>query len=159
MKMANPKYINFKKWLLDTNYLARCPDAVGYVYAMNKNLEKRMRYSEVHSGFSDIFDMVHKDKQPYEKWALPLTSHAFRYLDYKNNLVAMDEDNVLFCECKYTEKKFDEKELKDLIDSSVCINRKNKWFMIFSKSGITAGVKQKIEGDSVYSVITLDQLF
>ena len=43
---------------------------------------------------SDIFDMVHKDKQPYEKWALPLTSHAFRYLDYKNNLVAMDEATI-----------------------------------------------------------------
>ena len=43
---------------------------------------------------SGIFDMVYKDKQPYEKWALPLTSHAFRYLDYKNNLVAMDEATI-----------------------------------------------------------------
>ena len=74
------------------------------------------------------------------------------------DLVAIDDDNVLFCECKYTEKKFDEKELKDLIDSSVCINRKNKWFMIFSKSGITGGVKQKIEGDTSFIIITLDQL-
>ncbi len=74
------------------------------------------------------------------------------------DLVAMDNDNVLFCECKYTEKKFDEKELQDLIDSSVCINRKNKWFMIFSKSGITGGVKQKIEGDTSFIIITLDQL-
>ena len=74
------------------------------------------------------------------------------------DLVALDEENVLFCECKYTEDPFDEKELKDLQDSALCINRANKYFMIFSKNGVSSGVGSKIKDDSSYRVVTLDDL-
>lgn len=43
---------------------------------------------------SNIFTMVYKDKQPYEEWAIPMIAHAFRYLDYKSNLMAMDESTT-----------------------------------------------------------------
>lgn len=39
---------------------------------------------------NELFSMVTKDKQPYEEWALPLTSHAFDALDYRRALREMD---------------------------------------------------------------------
>ena len=75
------------------------------------------------------------------------------------DILAIDDENALFCECKYTSEKFDEKQLKDLEDSSLCINREKKYFMIFSKSGISRGVEKKICGNEMYTVITLDELF
>lgn len=75
------------------------------------------------------------------------------------DILAIDDENALFCECKYTSEKFDEKQLKDLEDSSLCINREKKYFMIFSKNGISRGVEKKIFGNEMYTVITLDELF
>lgn len=75
------------------------------------------------------------------------------------DILAIDDENALFCECKYTSEKFDEKQLKDLEDSSLCINREKKYFMIFSKNGISRGVEKKICGNKMYTVITLDELF
>ena len=73
--------------------------------------------------------------------------------------MAIDSENAGICECKYTEVPFDEKELKDLQDSALCIKQPNKFYMIFSKNGITSGVRKQIENDLKYSVITLDDLF
>lgn len=42
----------------------------------------------------EVFSMVTKDKQPYEEWALPLTSHAFEALDYKREIREMDKATV-----------------------------------------------------------------
>lgn len=75
------------------------------------------------------------------------------------DLLAYDDDNALICECKYTEDPFDEKQLKDLMDSSLCIRQPNKSYMIFSKNGVTSGVKKQIEKSSEYSVLTLDDLY
>ena len=75
------------------------------------------------------------------------------------DILAIDDENALFCECKYTSEKFDEKQLKDLEDSALCINREKKYFMIFSKNGISRGVEKKICGNEMYTVITLDELF
>lgn len=75
------------------------------------------------------------------------------------DILALDNENALFCECKYTEQKFDEKQLLDLEDSSLCINRTNKYFMIFSKNGISSGVEDKIRGKGNYFVVTEEDLF
>lgn len=75
------------------------------------------------------------------------------------DLLAIDSKNAVICECKYTEVPFDEKELKDLQDSALCIKQPNKFFMIFSKNGITSGVRKQIENNSNYSIITLEDLF
>ena len=75
------------------------------------------------------------------------------------DLVALDEENVLFGECKYRETLFDEKQLSDLVDSSLCINRKNKYYVIFSKKGITTGVREKLEGSSSYMTVGIDDLY
>ena len=74
------------------------------------------------------------------------------------DILAFDDSNVLFCECKYTEDKFNEKELKDLQDASLCMNRPNKYFMIFAKNGVSSGVKKQIGNNNSYFVITLEDL-
>lgn len=75
------------------------------------------------------------------------------------DILACDEENALICECKYTEDAFDEKELKDLQDSALCVKQHNKTFIIFSKNGITSGVENKIKNDPSYSVVTVKDLF
>ena len=75
------------------------------------------------------------------------------------DLLAFDDENALICECKYTEEPFDEKQLKDLQDSALCVKQSNKSFMIFSKNGVTSGVKKIIGNSDDYSVVTLDELY
>ena len=75
------------------------------------------------------------------------------------DIVALDQENAILCECKYTENPFDEKELADLQVSAPCINRDNKFFWIFSRKGVTPGVKKKIQNKSNYKVVTIKDLF
>ncbi len=75
------------------------------------------------------------------------------------DIVALDEENALFSECKYREAPFDEKQLRDLEDSSLCINRKNKYYVIFSKKGISTSVQKKIEGNTSYMVVGISDLY
>ncbi len=77
----------------------------------------------------------------------------------KIDIVAKDKENALFAECKYRETAFDEKQLSDLLDLSLCINRKNKYYVIFSKNGITDGVRRKTAGDTSYMVVDLEELY
>ena len=75
------------------------------------------------------------------------------------DILAYDDENAVICECKYTEESFDEKQLKDLQDSALCIKQQNKAFIIFSKKGISTGVEKQIKKLPEYSVITLDELY
>ena len=75
------------------------------------------------------------------------------------DIVAQDSENAILCECKYTEKPFDEKELSDLQASAPCIKRNNKFFWIFSRKGVSPGVKKIIQNQSNYKVITVKDLF
>lgn len=74
-------------------------------------------------------------------------------------LLAYDDENAVICECKYTEYPFDEKQLKDLQDSGLCVMQQNKSYIIFSKNGVSSGVEKHLKNLSGYSVITLDDLF
>ena len=47
------------------------------------------------------------------------------------DILALDDENAIICECKYTNEKFDLKQLKDLEQSALCINKENKSFIIF----------------------------
>lgn len=75
------------------------------------------------------------------------------------DIVAINQENAIICECKYTEKPFDEKELSNLQASAPCIKRKNNFFWIFSRKGVSSGVKKKIHNQSNYKVFTIKDLF
>jgi hypothetical protein len=68
-------------------------------------------------------------------------------------------ENVLFCECKWTNCRFDIHDLSDLKKSSVCINRPHQYFMIFAKNGVTDEVSAAIGGNQSYFVVTMNELF
>lgn len=74
------------------------------------------------------------------------------------DLLAYDDNNAIICECKYTNEPFDEKQLNDLIDSSLCIKKPNKSFIIFSKNGVTSVVQKLIAEKPGYTVVTLADL-
>ena len=75
------------------------------------------------------------------------------------DILALDDENAIICECKYTNEKFDLKQLKDLEQSAFCINKENKSFIIFSKSGVTTKVEELIIDDSNYKVLTIEDLY
>lgn len=75
------------------------------------------------------------------------------------DILALDDENAIICECKYTNEKFDLKQLKDLEQSALCINKENKSFIIFSKSGVTTKVEELIIDNSNYKVLTIEDLY
>lgn len=75
------------------------------------------------------------------------------------DIVVMNQESAILCECKYTEKPFDEKELSDLQNSAPCIKRNNKFFWIFSRKGVTSEVKKIIQKQDNYKVFTVKDLF
>ena len=75
------------------------------------------------------------------------------------DILATDNENAVICECKYTDEPFDEKQLKDLQDSALCVRQPNKSFIIFSKNGVTSGVRKQIEKKTDYLVVALEDLF
>lgn len=75
------------------------------------------------------------------------------------DILALDDENAIICECKYTNEKFDLKQLKDLEQSALCINKENKSFIIFSKSGVITKVEELIIDDSNYKVLTIEDLY
>ena len=99
--------------------------------------------------------MVEDCFQPTKR---PVKAFSKASLD-RTYLLALDEENALFCECRYTEEKFDESQLKDMQNASLSIIRPNKFYTIFSKNGVTDGVKKLITKNKAYSVVTADDLF
>ena len=75
------------------------------------------------------------------------------------DIVALASENVLFCECKWTNRRFDIHDLSDLKKSSVCINRPHQYFMIFAKNGVNDEVSATIGGNQSYFVVTMNELF
>ena len=54
-----------------------------------------------------------------------------------------NKDKAIFCECKFTNKKFDENEFNDLLDSVKAFPSVKEFYIyIFSKSGWTKAVEQ-----------------
>lgn len=74
------------------------------------------------------------------------------------DILGMDGDKYLFCECKFRNVKFDLKEFNDLLLSSMAFqDTKEKYFYIFTKSGFTDAV---IEESKKYNckLITIEDM-
>lgn len=56
--MANPKYLDFKKWLTETGKIEECAEAVEYTYSMNRFLQKQHRFSDTPYAFQDVFCLI-----------------------------------------------------------------------------------------------------
>lgn len=70
-----------------------------------------------------------------------------------------NKDKGIFCECKFTNKKFDEKDFEDVLDSLKAFPSVKEFYIyIFSKSGWTKGAEQSAAGYKV-KLITDKELF
>ena len=75
------------------------------------------------------------------------------------DILGIESNKGIFCECKFKNELFDLKEFNDLIESSDIFNNINeKYYYIFVKSGYTKAV---IEESKKYNVklLTIDDLF
>lgn len=70
-----------------------------------------------------------------------------------------NKDKGIFCECKFTNKPFDEKEFDDLLISTKAIaSVTESWLYVFSKSGWTKGAEEKAKKFNV-RFVTVEELF
>lgn len=73
--------------------------------------------------------------------------------------MSKNKDKGIFCECKFTNKKFDEKEFDDLVNSTKAFSFvKDSCLYVFSKSGWTKGA-EKIAGKFNVRILTAESLF
>lgn len=62
------------------------------------------------------------------------------------DILALDPtgEKAIFCECKFRNQLFDEKELNDLLDASeIPAQPRERYYMLFSKSGFTSAVERE----------------
>ena len=77
------------------------------------------------------------------------------------DILALDHsgEKAVFCECKYRNQLFDEKELQNLLDASEILTQpKEKNYIIFSKSGFTPAVEREA-GKRGIELITSELLY
>ena len=77
------------------------------------------------------------------------------------DILALDQtgERAIFCECKYRNQPFDEKELKDLLDASDILTQiSEKHYYLFSKSGFTPAVERESSRRGI-ELITPDKMF
>ncbi len=76
--------------------------------------------------------------------------------------VALDGPNehLTLCECKFTSGPVGEKELLDLIDRGERIRKgdRNKRYVLFSRSGFTRGLEERVEEEGTAEFVDLDSL-
>ncbi len=77
------------------------------------------------------------------------------------DILALDQtgERAIFCECKFRNQLFDEKELQNLLDASGILTQiSEKHYYLFSKSGFTAAVEREASRRGV-ELITPDKMF
>ena len=76
------------------------------------------------------------------------------------DLIANDGNDYLFGECKWRNEKLDISVLKDLKAKADAfrINRKNSYYVLFSKSGFTEAVLNEMRSDDSILLVDLAEL-
>lgn len=75
------------------------------------------------------------------------------------DLVALGEGGILFGECKWRNQEMDSKVLRDLLDKSQLFSQANKYYMLFSKTGFSAGLLEEAESQDNIKLINLEIMY
>lgn len=76
------------------------------------------------------------------------------------DFIAISKNDAIFCECKWRNEKADIEVLNNLIEkSNIFAKYKQKYYMIFSKSGFTSGLVEKAEMMENVRLVSVDDLF
>lgn len=74
------------------------------------------------------------------------------------DILGLGEKDLLFCECKWTNKLTDVDVLNALIEKSKLLNAKNKHYIFFSKSGYTKKFIQIAKNRDDVALVTFDEM-
>ena len=75
------------------------------------------------------------------------------------DIIGIDGNKGIFCECKFRNELFDISELNDLLDASAIFTKiEEKYYYLFSKSGFTQAVKDLAPQYNL-KLVTIDDLF
>ena len=74
------------------------------------------------------------------------------------DILGLGKNDLLFCECKWTNKQVDVGVFNSLIDKSSLLKAKNKHYIFFSKSGFTKSFVQTAKGRGDVSLVTFDEM-
>ena len=87
-------------------------------------------------------------------------SHSTTHSQIEIDIVANEGKDYLFCECKWRNDKLDISVLKELKDNAneFTRNRKNTWYVLFSKSGFTDAVIDEAKKDENIILVDLDDI-
>ncbi len=86
-------------------------------------------------------------------------SNKYKKKQEEIDIVALDgKENVLFAECKWRNEPVDKSTVENLVGKGRIFSCKNKYYMVFCKSGFTRGAKEYAERNLIKCLIK-DQLF
>ena len=71
------------------------------------------------------------------------------------DILACNEDSAIICECKWRNEEVGTDIYNKTVSNGEVINRKNKYYYLFSKSGFTDELKQMVANDSSVRLIAL----
>lgn len=74
-------------------------------------------------------------------------------------LLLSNSSSAVFCECKWRNVLFDYHEFTDLIDASKLFDLREKYYVLFSKSGFTKGVVEELQNNQFVRSYTLEDLY
>lgn len=74
------------------------------------------------------------------------------------DIVALDDDNILFGECKWQNAPVGMDVLKDLVKQGDLFHSENKWFYIFSKDSFTEECENYVKSKSNFFLITFQHM-
>jgi hypothetical protein len=74
------------------------------------------------------------------------------------DILGLGKDDLLFCECKWTNKLVDTDVFNSLIQKSELLEAKNKHYIFFSKSGFTKKFVQTAKSRDNISLVTFDEM-
>ncbi|ADQ05671.1 DUF234 DEXX-box ATPase [Caldicellulosiruptor owensensis OL] len=72
-------------------------------------------------------------------------NNPYKKREEEIDIVALNDDNILFCECKWGNQKVDMSVLNNLMEKSMIFNHRKKFYALFSKSGFTDEVISFVE--------------
>jgi len=75
-------------------------------------------------------------------------NNPYKKREEEIDIVALNDDNILFCECKWRNQKVDMSVLNNLMEKSMIFNHRKKFYALFSKSGFTDEVISFAEQNS-----------
>lgn len=85
-------------------------------------------------------------------------SNAQKKREEEIDILGLDDNNQLFCECKWTNKLVDVDVFNALVEKSQLLSGKNKHYIFFSKSGFTKKFIQIADSRSDVSLVTFEEM-